>query len=421
MAIVRTRALLGAVLFGFASLHAQSLTGAQVVSRKLAGTPIPNDISVNGRVDNAIPPLLERLKLEIRNWLSAVIDPLPLRVDCAQLQKSLTADFRQAGLLWNEKDGEVNPFGKLLGIGVSPIAGEPNLLQVIVRYDSFCPPDDSVLFFERRRDGRWHLLLNFDNTDFIAPWGERELLYAGVSPRDETGQFYFFVARTRSYCPGSGSRFNGVNYHVLRPAADPESPRVLLAEEHEYLENEDCRILLRPRSLTMDFPDWSAITASDRTEILTYEVGADIARRIEPISVNVEGFVEEWMASPWSSAREWTAPESRSTLRAWHEQLDTEKSVRSSKLGDEAFRQFCSTDRKLVQITYPAEYPTDGPKPGDLFFLVRESGPHRYRLVRISKESAPSCSKPRPDESYGEHLLPESMNRRADKLVPDLP
>jgi hypothetical protein len=208
---------------------------------------------------------------------------------------------------------------------------------------------------------------------------------------------------------------------VLRPAADPESPRVLLAEKHGYLENEDWRILLRPRSLTMDFPDWSAIAASDRTEILTYDVGADVARRIEPVGANVEGFVEEWMASPWSSAREWTAPESRSTLRAWHEQLDTEKSVRSGNLGDEAFRQFCSADRKLVQITYPAEYPTDGPKPGDLFFLVREVGPHRYRLVRISKKSAPGCSKPRPDESEGEHLLPASMNRRADKLVPDLP
>jgi hypothetical protein len=230
-----------------------------------------------------------------------------------------------------------------------------------------------------------------------------------------------FVVRTRSYCPGSGSVLNNINYHVLRPTADPESPRVVLSAEHSYREDRDCRILLQKDSLMMDFPDWSGEGLNVPTCILTYAITKDGARRVEPVAVDPNGFVEQWMMSPWSSASEWTEASSRASWETWHERLDFEKGGHPSVLGDLAFRQICSTDGKLVQITYPADYPTDGPRPGDLFFLVREIGPHQYRLVRIARQSAPGCSKPMPDETQGERLLPASMNRRAERLVPGLP
>jgi hypothetical protein len=65
----------------------------------------------------------------------------------------------------------------------------------------------------------------------------------------------------------------------------------------------------------------------------------------------------------------------------------------------------------------PSEHPTDGPKNGDVFFLVREVGAHKYRLLNVANQSAPGCGRPEPDESQGEHLLPESMNRRKERVV----
>src|SRR6202022_4164980 len=122
--------------------------------------------------------------------------------------------------------------------------------------------------------------------------------------------------------------------------------------------------------------------------------------------------VEEWMASPWSSARDWSEPTQRSSLQIWHERLDTKSGGRPKGLGDQAFRQICGPDHDLIQIAFPAEYPPRGPKTGNIFFLVRELGPHLYRLLNITKKSASDCSDPEADDSQGEHLLPESMNRR---------
>ncbi len=216
---------------------------------------------------------------------------------------------------------------------------------------SFCPPDDSVLLFERRTDQNWHLLLNFDNTDFKKPYGDRELLYADVSPRDDNGQFYVFIARTRSYCPSSGSVWNNINYHVLRPGADPESPRVILSAEHEYREDNDCRIVLEKDALTMDFPASSITLTTARTYILSYAIGENGARRIEPLAASAEGFVEEWVASPWSFASKWSEPARRRSLRTWHERLDAGKRGRYDLLGDSVFRQVCSVDHELIQIS----------------------------------------------------------------------
>ena len=98
-----------------------------------------------------------------------------------------------------------------------------DLLEVIVSYNSHCAPDDSLLLFEQKQ-GRWQLVLNFDNTDLTHQWGDRALLYANVSPRDSRGQYYVLVVRRSLLCPLSGSSWNNVNYHVLRPGLERRLP-----------------------------------------------------------------------------------------------------------------------------------------------------------------------------------------------------
>jgi len=400
------------------SIKAQDLKEAQAVSQKLASARIPNNISAAGKVDPSIPPLLARFKHAVRAWLEAELMNAPIEADATQLQELLAARVREAGLAANDGDHELHPFGRILGVGVWAVDGEPGLLRVGVSYDSYCPPDDSVLMFQRRPDRRWQMLMNSDTTDFAHPWGDRGLLYVDVSQRDENGQFYIFLVRTRSYCPESGSRWNTIDYKVLRPTANPESPRELLDAQHSYAEDEDCRIVLQKGSLMMDFPDWGNPSTITRTHILTYAIRENDAQRTDPVAVSAEGFVEEWMASPWSFASEWTEPAQRASLESWHERLDTEKGGWPRELSDEPLRQSCSPDGKFVQISYPGGWP---PEPAKAFFLVREIGPHQFRLVKITKESVQGCSEPEPDETAGDHILPESLNRRHTPTIPALP
>jgi hypothetical protein len=284
------------------------LAHAQGLSRDLRAAPVPSPI---GTIDPSIPPALAGLKHDIRNWLTSKIATSPADTDPASLEEALLTEIKKADLLADPKDHELHPFGTMLGLGISDVPAEPRLLRAVVSYDGLCPPDDSVLYFERRADDAWHLLLNFDNTDFENPWGDRALLYAGISPRDDRGRFFAFIVRTRSYCPESGSVWNSINYHVLRRGLDPESPQVVLSAEHEYHEEQDFRVLLGRDSVTMDFPG----------HVLKYAISDSTALQIEPIALTAEGFVEEWIALPWWSASDWSNPKNGTSLGDWHAQL----------------------------------------------------------------------------------------------------
>jgi hypothetical protein len=149
---------------------------------------------------------------------------------------------------------------------------------------------------------------------------------------------------------------------------------------------------------------------------LKYAISDSTALQIEPIALTAEGFVEEWIALPWWSASDWSNPKNGTSLGDWHAQLHG-KDGGQPFFGDLPFRQTCSPDRKLIQISFPADYPPTGPKSEDILFLVREVGPHLFRMVNIGRSSADGCSKPVADETQGERLLPESMNRAKDVLV----
>jgi len=211
------------------------------------------------------------------------------------------------------------------------------------------------------------------------------------------------VVRTRSYCPESGSTWNNIDYHVLRPAADPLRPTVLLTARRGYRETMDCRIKLDAQSFTIDLPDFEQTTAGGRHHILKYSVIADRVQRIQPVAVTADEFVDEWLERPWTEAQAWSSVVNRASLAKWHA---------SQTRGFLGFpdQQFCSADRKLRQIRF-AEAAQGKP----ILFLVREISPHIFEMVSAGTQSALRCGPPQPLENRGEPLLPESFNRSREQ------
>ncbi len=411
------RLLLASSLLGLvAPAQGQLLENAKNFSRALALAPVPVDTSIHGTVDASIPPLLANLKREIRNWIAEELKAHPAQVDPGKLTEKWKAELREAGFLGAAKPGK-NPFGRVLGLGVASVPNESGMLRVVISYDSFCSPDDSVLFFEHRADAGWRLLINFDNTDLEHQWGDRALVYAGISPRDGKGQFYAFIVRTRSYCPAGASSWNSINYQALRPTVSPETPKVVLAGEHGYREEGDLRVELTKEAATLEFWHRSTTNSMGRVFVLKYAIEDDTARRIEPVAVDAEGFVEEWLASPWSMAVKWSEGTNQRALLDWHQRLGSGKPFDADMMADYPFWQSCSPDGKLSQISFPKNHDGDGPKEGDVFFLVREIGERRFRIVNVATKSAAECGPAKAYVSHGEHLLPEWMNRRKDRIV----
>jgi hypothetical protein len=242
------------------------------------------------------------------------------------------------------------------------------------------------------------------------------MIYAGISPRDKWGRFFALVVRTRSYCPDTGSLWNNFNYSVLRPSNLPLSPKFIFQGNHGHWENNDFRIALESDGFTMQFPDNSRTASITRPHVLKYRVTAGRVRRIGPIAVDAFGFVEEWLTVDWSEASRWSNPGIRA-LHVWHKRLHSPGAA-ADLFGDIPFRQYCSPDRKQIQISFPQRYPVSGPRPGDVFFQLQEIGSNQFQMINIGTQPLPNCTEPEagPDEAAA--VLPSSANRRPAKLVP---
>jgi len=387
----------------FAQGATDHLRSAKSISDKLRVAAKPDDIGSDARVPEPVPALVAQLKQEVREWVAGQMATAPAVVNPARLAAQLNSDVRQAGLIAMDSDHDSNPFGAIFEIRVLAVPNTIDLLQIIVSYDSFCPSDDSVLVFERK-EGRWQLALNFDNTDLTHPWGERGILYSGVSPRDSNGQYYVLVVRTRSYCPLSGSVWNGVNYHVLRPGRNPASPLLLLSEEHGYHEQQDFRVELKATDFTLDFPGGSESATPIR--IFRYSVLAQRVQRIDPVAANPGVFVGEWLTVPWAEAARWSNPDGLDGLRNWHEKLKDKISFMIQR----PFVQYCSQDRKLMEVSFSDD--PEGPGENDPLFVVREIRPGVWRVMNVTTKSLAGCSdlQPLPEETRFRRL-PESLNR----------
>jgi hypothetical protein len=157
----------------------------------------------------------------------------------------------------------------------------------------------------------------------------------------------------------------------------------------------------------MDFP-FASISPSllVRTHILKYSVTSDRVRRVQPVAVNAEQFVEEWLSRPWVEAVQWSDSARRRALQDRHERLKLET------LGYLPYIQYCPPDRTQMEISFLANFPPAIPAPNELLFVVREITPNVFRMMNIVSQQIPGCSTPEPANGLPQHLLPESLNRR---------
>ena len=383
----------------FAQGTVDHLRNAKAVSDKLRPVIKPDDIG-----PEPDPLLIGQLKREVREWLTGRIASAPRTISPTQLTAQLKEAAGQVGLLVRDGDYESNPYGTILDFRVVPVLHAPDLLQIIVSYNSYCAPDDSLLLFEQKQ-GRWQLVLNFDNTDLTHQWGDRALLYSGVSPRDSRGQYYVLVVRTRSYCPLSGSTWNNVNYHVLRPGVEPASPVVLLSENHGYHADEDFRAELKVANFTLDFPGGSESAGYIR--IFKYSVLGNRVRRVEPYAVNPVEFIGEWLTVPWAEAAEWSDPAGLESLRNWHDNL---KGKFNFFVLGTPFVQYCSAGHKLMQVGFPEDFDPSGTN--SPLFVVRELRVGVWRVMNVAVRSLDGCTELRPLPAEAPfRLLPETLTR----------
>jgi hypothetical protein len=139
---------------------------------------------------------------------------------------------------------------------------------------------------------------------------------------------------------------------------------------------EDHSARLEPEGALIEFSSDSIDSSGVfvRKYVLHYKLDGDTVRRIEPIALTPQDFVEEWLTRTWNEIAEWSEPQ----LAEWHKKLHK----------DQVHGDFDAVRRCVDPGQWQASLSLDGKT---RYFLVLDRGDYRYRMLRVSQNPRPDC------------------------------
>jgi hypothetical protein len=120
----------------------------------------------------------------------------------------------------------------------------------------------------------------------------------------------------------------------------------------------------------------------------------DKLKRIAPVALNPNDFVDEWLTHDWRETSGWTdAAREKAALAQWHRLLHKPDSFISGEFGGNPQR--CRRDPTLWQVSFA--FDVGGDKDYRLgqpvYFQVRWMAPYRFTLTRISHRRDANCDR----------------------------
>jgi hypothetical protein len=214
-----------------------------------------------------------------------------------------------------------------------------------------------------------------------------------VSDADFQGRRLLLIYRWSVQC---ASTWMGMTYSVFRMASDAATPMSLLSGEHGFwMGNEDDGLVLalKPDELIIELLDSSVDPAiHNRTQIHRYRF-ADGVKRLEPIALQPQDFVEEWLTQPWSEVRSMSLPETQKRHGKFRNQaVEYSSVVPCSAKPDRWSIGFQITDIEGKALAEALE----------VYFLVRELGNYRFEMEAVSDDQFKEC----PGEGYASDKHP---------------
>jgi hypothetical protein len=339
-----------------------------------------------GDSDSSIKPAagaaIERTKDRIRTFVQA-------KMACAAESPKPAI---LAGALMAEGDGFVDsaPYdpenappdrhGNVLAYQVAPVPAHPEMLAVVATLGIKCG-SDSMLMLYGRTGGGWREVMVRRSEPYKEISGGWQDLHFAVSPPDSDGRW--FVA-TVSSTPWCSSAWQGMPYALARPGKAPDRPDVFFRGKGvTYLGNdEDLSVRAEPGAVEIRH-DGSSIDPSIviRRHVLRYAISGDRVRRVQPVAENVRDFADEWIASKWAEAKDWSGGDraleaSHSAVAGAHyKTLDEFASIRDCEDG---LTQIEIADRRGAGWFLFARGDSDGP----------------WTMERVERQARTRCTGP---------------------------
>jgi hypothetical protein len=322
-------------------------------------------------------PNLTLLKHQLRDWAESRISKLKRDADLGEASSQLNGELGRFKLTREDQNYEEYRLGEIDVVSLHHPEGDQSWLLVttVVGIDS-CGHDTSIYLYEWR-GGAWSRLFELEQVesgDHFAPI--ESLASVEVSQPDEYLDRRVLVL---SNSWGCASMWQGFSYSLFKIGGerttllDDTATVYMGGEENSYHGRlEPGGILLEHLGDSID----SGILI--RQHVLHYAIDGNSVRRIEPIALTAQDFVDEWLRGEWADVGQF----SDSRLRSIHTDLHEPPSY-----GEFQFVQHCPGNSDKWQIAINLEDMEDD----TYYFLVQQNGEHSFRMIDVSDERQPGC------------------------------
>jgi len=305
----------GSVSASDVSTHARNAVDA---IRQLREIGMPNAEHPEAGPPSKVPGLLKKLNSELRALIIEALNdktpPTPVSED------EIFDRLRAAG--WEEIPSQKwNAYGEIRDINFDwQVDYTPGILVVSTQLWVPCGADDpdSTIYVFQGIKRTWDLVLATDSDFDWTGWKKQSGMEYALSPPNSTGKWFLVVGTVPPLCRRTDPM---IRYRALRPTGNPDKPMVLVegrvAANPEY----------EPPFRVEAHEDWFAVTAGRTRKIdgtpgvgiFRYDVSGKEARRIPPLALTAEDFLEQWSQTDWTEAKQWSGESGG--LFEWHEKL----------------------------------------------------------------------------------------------------
>jgi hypothetical protein len=351
------------------SVHAASLDELLATAERLRNAKREGEIAEHRRV----------FRRELRDWIES-------RIPMGASGEQLMLELKGAGLASGEEFEQ--PLGSVAAIEITRPANYPAALAVKAGVGAGCGTDESWYLYVLAANG-WKRIFE-DERETPLTYSELQ-----VSPEDGNGSHVVLITGNHPQCH---SRFNGMQYRAFR--INPFLPvRTLLDGDRGMDWHEDRNAALTNSEITIEFQSCcSEQNLTNRRVILKYKIDGDRTVRVDPVALNPQDFVDEWVHQPWAEMQNWTAKDSRARLEKWHKRFQGDK----RRLPEFEFVQRCqrggSWQIAAAELEVERTY----------YFLVSESTGGRYEMLDISTKRQPGCAGETPPDFTIRSIFPKS-------------
>jgi hypothetical protein len=307
----------------------------------------------------------------VRDWIESLLPKSQMALDAefSSLSPRLTAELKRAGLVSR--------------IEISRPAEDPGKLAVIVGVEVPCGYDDAAYIYDYGRDQPQLVLESHGSR------GHGESL-SGIrfSRSDALGRQLILTLRYGVQCASS---WNRLSYDLFRLSTVSTAVPILSGDHAIWFgADEPYQVRLEPDELLMEIRDRSIDAGiHNRAHILHYDAARTPVERIDPVALQPQDFVDEWLTRPWQEMESRSDEGKRGSLEKWHEFLGSRFVG-----GDFTIVQACREKSDEWQIGVDLNWINGKELPISLkvYFLIEQSGLYRFKMIDIAFERQEGCA-----------------------------